>query len=66
MRYSRQVHTNSPEGAILFCQFCKEVGFDRIGLKLHLVQWCEEYRKVDDEMREEQQRWHSKLPTSKN
>jgi hypothetical protein len=27
----------------LACTFCGEDGFDLIGLKMHLVQWCEVY-----------------------
>lgn len=31
----------------LRCPFCGEDDMDAIGLKLHLMKWCEEFDKVD-------------------
>ena len=44
----------------IVCPFCDEGGFDRIGLKMHLVMWCEPYDKVDEEMQAEQERFARK------
>uniref|UniRef100_A0A6M3KZ47 Uncharacterized protein n=1 Tax=viral metagenome TaxID=1070528 RepID=A0A6M3KZ47_9ZZZZ len=30
----------------LTCPFCGEPDFDKIGLKIHLERWCEEYEKL--------------------
>jgi hypothetical protein len=35
---------NDPEN--LICPFCGDDGFDKIGLKIHLTCWCEEYQMV--------------------
>lgn len=28
------------------CPFCEEKGFDAVGLKSHLLRWCEEFEHV--------------------
>lgn len=33
--------------AILQCPFCNEPDFDKLGLKLHLQLFCEEYKKLE-------------------
>jgi hypothetical protein len=35
---------NDPEN--LICPFCGDDGFDKIGLKIHLTCWCDEYQMV--------------------
>ena len=29
------------------CPFCEETDFDLIGLKLHLIRWCQVYAETD-------------------
>ncbi len=29
---------------LIDCPFCEETGFDKIGLKLHLEKWCDEFK----------------------
>ena len=31
----------------IICPFCKETGFDLMGLKNHLEKYCEVYSKID-------------------
>lgn len=32
----------------LVCPFCDAIEFDKIGLKYHLANFCEEYRNIED------------------
>lgn len=32
---------------MIVCPFCNEDDFDLIGLKLHLLRWCDAYNEVD-------------------
>lgn len=32
---------------LTICPFCKETEFDLIGLKLHLMLYCDEYKTLD-------------------
>lgn len=42
--------------ADLTCPFCKETGFDRIGLYGHFERgWCEEFPKIEEERRIEEE-----------
>ncbi len=34
---------------LIVCPFCKEDGFDLVGLKFHMAHYCEEYQKTDFE-----------------
>jgi hypothetical protein len=47
---------------LLICPFCNEQDFDRIGLKRHLILWCEEFAAVDDEMHAEEARRKEQSP----
>lgn len=29
------------------CPFCEETDFDKIGLKHHLLRWCEEFKNTE-------------------
>ena len=35
------------ETSSITCPFCNEIGFDKIGLKYHLIIYCKEYTKTD-------------------
>ena len=37
----------NPADEDMICPFCGEAGFDRIGLRLHLIKWCEEFRDAE-------------------
>lgn len=39
------IHAKTEPGD-LTCQFCGDIGFDKIGLKMHLNLWCDEFQKV--------------------
>lgn len=44
--YSINISNNNNE-ILLTCPFCNENDFDKIGLKIHLEYFCEEYKKID-------------------
>ena len=37
------------KGAAVDCPFCNEKDFDKIGLKIHLENYCEEYKNTSEQ-----------------
>ena len=53
------------ESEILVCPFCSEEGFDAIGLKSHLLGWCEPFENIESIAEELQRKRAEKLASEK-